>query len=461
MYIGREREIKELSEELSSSKKSAVLVYGKRRIGKSSLIAECSKKFDGIVINHLFSKTSYAGNLSLLSRSVMAALGLPLSTKFATIFDLFDFIKTQKSRILLVLDEYQYFKESGKPGEVDSYMQGVLDSIGDNMKLIFCGSYISIMKELLLEGNPLFGRFTKILRIEEFDYYDAARFYKDLTVRDKIRFYAVFGGSPYVLINLDFNKPLEENIKNLLISQDSLLRSYIENIMLREIQKNYDVRILEVIGNGKKRYNEILHFLDMNDSGLLDKQLKNLLSMETVEKLFPINKPNDKKKQFYEIKDNLLRFYFTFIFANEALISKFGNEMFFNNTISSALNTFISYRFEGIVNQYFKRLAHTGRLQDIIDFGSFWYDDAKNGRNGQFDCVLKEKNGYDFYEVKFHEKPMPRSECEAEEKQILSIAEMNCVKIGFVCSGGFDFDSQKYDLIAGKSLYDKRLIILE
>lgn len=455
MFVSREREISELKEGLSTFKKSAVLVYGKRRIGKSSLINEVISDFDGIIVNHLFVKSNYEGNLSLLTRSVLSALNLPVAMSFPTIFDLFDFIKTQNQRILLVFDEYQYFKESLKEGEVDSYMQLIIDSLPDNIKIIFCGSYISVMKELLEESNPLFGRFTKVMRIEEFDYFDAAKFYPNLPLREKIRFYAVFGGSPYVLTNLDYTKSLEENIMALLINQDSLLRSYIENIMLREIQKTYDVRILEVLGNGKKRYKEIQDFVLMKDSGLLDKQLKNLLSMETIAKVFPINRPGDKKKQFYEIRDNLMRFYFSFVFANEHLILKFGERAFFENYISKSLNTFISYRFEGIVNQYFKRLAHNGKLQGITDFGSFWYDDAKSGKNGQFDCVLKEDDGYDFYEAKFYENPMKLSECEAEENQIRTLTNLSCKKIGFVCSAGFDFTSEKYDLITAEKIYSQ------
>ena len=264
------------------------------------------------------------------------------------------------------------------------------------------------MKELLQEQNPLFGRFTAVMRIEEFDYFEASQFYPQLPVREKIRFYSVFGGSPYVLSNLDYNKTLEENISNLLIEQNSLLRTYIESIMLREIQKNYDVRILEIIGNGKKKYKEISNFLGTVDTGLLDKQLKNLLNMETLVKVFPINKASDKKKQFYEIKDNLLRFYFTYIFSKDTLIEK---------------------------------------------FCSYWYDDSKSGKNGQFDCVLKEQEGYDFYDVKFYEKPMPLNECEKKEKQIRSIIGLPCKNISFICSAGFSFEEGKYKLITAEDLY--------
>lgn len=452
MFLAREKELSELRTEFSSDTKSAVLIYGKRRIGKSTLIKEASKSFDGIVVNHLCIKSTFGGNLDLLTRSIMFSLDLP-ELKFATITDLFSFVNKQNKRILIIIDEYQYFKESLKEGEVDSYFQGIVDNLSNKVKIVFCGSYISIMKELLKESNPLFGRFTKILFLEELNYYDAALFYPKLPIRDKIRFYSVFGGSPYVLVNLDYKKTLEENIKNLLIEQNSLLRTHIENVMLAEIRKTYDIRILEIIGNGKKKYGEILNLLGMKDSGLLDKQLKALLNMETITKVFPINKPDDKKKQFYEINDNLMRFYFSYIFGNDSIIYKFGADSYFTSRINNSLNTYVSYRFEGITNQYFIRLARNGLLENVEDFGSFWYDDKKNSKNGQFDCVLKEKDGYDFYEVKFYEKPMSLSDCENEEKQIREICDIYCKKIGFICSSGFNFKDSRYNLITGNEIY--------
>ncbi len=87
-------------------------------------------------------------------------------------------------------------------------MQVVIDSLPANMKVVICGSYISSMKGLLRGDNPLFGRFSLILHVEEFDYLDASLFSPDLDVREKIRFYSVFGGSPYVTLQSRlFKKP--------------------------------------------------------------------------------------------------------------------------------------------------------------------------------------------------------------------------------------------------------------
>ena len=122
--------------------------------------------------------------------------------------------------------------------------------------------------------------------------------------------------------------------------------------------------------------------------------------------------------------------------------------------MAGSMSTFISYRFEKIALQYLVRLAHSGKLDGVQDFGTFWYDDKKNHRNGQFDCVLKYPEGYDFYEVKFFDSPMTRKECEEEEKQVRSIVDMVCRRIGFICSSGFDFSDERYDLIEGKNLYE-------
>ena len=322
MFIGREKELRQLNAELSTWKrKTAVLVYGKRRVGKSTLLSEAAKSFEGVVINHMCVTSTFEGNMELIYRSVSEGLGLP-NIRFGSLFEMMDYMKTLDKKILLIIDEYPYLKQTKKKNEVDSYMQAVIDRLPENVKLVLCGSYITVMKELLEEGNPLFGRFSLIQHIRDFDYLDAAKFYPEFSVRDKVAFYAVFGGSPYVLENLDTGLTLRENIERLLLPETGLVRSHIENVMLKEIQKTFDARILEILGNGKKRYSEVRDKIANSETGLLDKQLKILLDMETIQKTEPINRRNDKKKQFYEIVDNLMRFYFTFIFGKAGTIAR-------------------------------------------------------------------------------------------------------------------------------------------
>ena len=455
MFIGREKELKALAAELSTwKKKTAVLIYGKRRVGKSTLINEAAKAFAGVVVNHLCVTSTFEGNLELIYKSVSASLSLP-NIHFDSLFAMMDYLRNFDRKILLIIDEYPYLKQTKKKNEVDSYMQAVIDRLPENVKLILCGSYITIMKELLAEDNPLFGRFTLIQHIHDFDYYDAAQFYPDLPVREKIAFYGVFGGCPYVLENLETDKSVKDNIIRLLLPETAIIRSHIENVMLKEIQKSFDVRILGSLGNGKKKYTEIREQLGSSETGLLDKQLKILLDMETIQKTEPINRRNDRKKQFYAITDNLMRVYFSFIFGMAGIITRIGEEQYYARHIEATLDQFISRRFEGIVLQYFHRMAVLGKYPDIEDFGSYWYDDPVNKTNGEFDCVIRRTGDrFDFYECKYFDRAMTLKECEQEKEQIGQIQGIEVTGIGFVCAGGFDFENKTpFILVDGEALY--------
>lgn len=456
MFIGRTDEFCKLKKQLESDKKSAILVYGKRRIGKSRLISEVVQSFDGIAIEHTCAKTTYLGNLQLLSRSICDVMELP-PIEFSELIDVFDFLGKQgkDKRIVIVLDEYQYLKQSCEKGKIDSLMQIIIDKLPSNINVILCGSYVTIMKELLEEDNPLFGRFTETIHLQAFDYYDASLFWPDATEKEKIERYAVFGGSPFTLETYDEGMSFGDNIKKYLLTETGILRSYIENVILKEIQKAYDIRIFEIIGNGKKKYSEIVTSLGEADNGLLDKQLKYLISMESIKKVFPINKPNDKKKQFYEICDNLVRFYFTYIFGRGSLINKLGIDQFYELYVESTIDEFISRRFEDVSAQYFMRKVRSGKLKGVFDIGSYWYDNPENRSNGEFDVVLKREKGYDIFECKYYKNPMSMKECDLEAKQIGEIKGLSCNKIGFVCLSGFECDSKVYSLHTGKDLFEK------
>ncbi len=86
MFVGRQRELSALRAELSNWKKrTAILIYGKRRVGKSTLIKEAAKSFDGVVINHLCVSSTFEGNLELIYESVADALSLS-DIKFNSLF---------------------------------------------------------------------------------------------------------------------------------------------------------------------------------------------------------------------------------------------------------------------------------------------------------------------------------------------------------------------------------------
>ncbi len=395
----------------------------------------------------------YSTNLDLFTSMLSGKLSLQLGT-YKSFIELFSLLKLANRPMVLVIDEYQYLKQTKKKNEVDSDFKQVIDSLPDNIKLILTGSYVSIMKELLLEENPLFGRFQLILNLGELDYLESKEFYPSATASQAICINAVFGGSPYMHSAYDPKQSLEDNIKQLLINTTGLGRTYIEFILFKEVGKAGILNdVLRLLGNGKKRYSQIESGLNMKSSGLLAYYLDLLQDMNLVECIVPINSKSDKKKRFYAISDNLVRFYYAYIHSHKSTIQNIGVDLFYESYIKPSLDTFVSYRFEAMVRSYLKRVLSTKTDTNVLDIGTYWYDDAVNHRNSEFDCVVKFSNHYTVYEVKFYTSPMSADEIEEEAIKIRSIKGLSPVSIGFVCSSGFEARPEGYEFLTAEDIY--------
>ncbi|MBO7638805.1 MAG: AAA family ATPase [Treponema sp.] len=443
MFTGRDKELKELKAQFESSEKTFVCLYGKKGQGKTSLLSEALKSFEGIVINHQCAKTSYEGNVFLLNASISQALKLEKPLQEKSLEEIFNYLKSQDKKIILIINEYRLLRNTKREREIDLMIHCFVEEMPANIKVVLCESYIPEAESLMEEQNPLSEDFSMTQGVKEFNYLEASAFYSRYNVRDKIQFYSVFGGSPYVLSKLDYWKSLEDNVIRLLLDRNGELRLYLEQIVLADIQKYFDVRILQILAEGKKRYKEILDTLEIEDSGLLDKQLKILLGMDVIVKAAPINKTDDRKKQFYDIKDNLLRFYFLYVFGKEALIYSMGEKKYFRQNILPQIEAICSSGFKGIEGEYF-----FGKT-----FGSFWYDSITSKESRQIECVMETENGHELYVVNNRKKPMTLIECQTAETQIRDFLPNSFSKINFVCSAGFAFESEVYTLISGKEIY--------
>ena len=118
------------------------------------------------------------------------------------------------------------------------------------------------------------------------------------------------------------------------------------------------------------------------------------------------------------------------------------------------MDTFVSYRFEGIAREYFSRLARKGKLPGIMDIGVFNYDNPSTRKNGEFDVALKFEDGYEIYEVKFLKDRMEKSLMEEEIEKIKAIPSFKARNIGFISSSGFACKLNNVILINGKDIYD-------
>ena len=433
MFIGREKELALLQEDYIGK---AIMVYGKRRVGKTTLIRKALESCQYLKVYFECLKGTMQDNINGFVQELVRAKVLPVPLSFSTLQDVFTYLNALPQKIVVVIDEYPYLKSMTDSAAVDSIFQSIIDNRLSNIELILSGSHIGIMKDTLQEKNALYGRFAVTIKLNELSYLDAAKFYPDKTPYDKVGHYAVFGGSPFVNQALNPEATLRENIIN-------------------TVSINAE-RIFSVIGNGKKRYTEIEDKLDARKTGNLAKQIKPLLDLEILSRNNPINRLNDNKKSAFEINDNLLRFYFTFVYKNSSALQVLGAKAFYDEYISPVLTDFISRRFEGICRDYFSLQVRSGKLKGVRNIGSYYYDDPVNRTNGEFDVALEFADGYEIFEAKYYAQPMTLDEIHHEAQQVEAIKELKVKKLGFIAINGFNEQEKPFTYLDGNDIFGAR-----
>ncbi len=442
MFVGREKELKIIDTFLSNNH-GALLVYGLRRVGKTTLIEKAVEDSKRPNINFVCLKADETTNVSLFVDLLKTQIGF-VDAKFDSFYSVFTELDKKYPGYVVVIDEYslmkQYYFQSKKRGygelaeELDSEFQKIVDGCTKNINLIMSGSSIHIMKQLTEHKSPLYGRFMFEIPLTQFNYLDARKMLPNLNDKDLISFYSVFGGSPFVLERVNDKKSLKDNICELILDEMGQLRSHLKNNVINELENDSDLHdILDVIKNGSKKYNEIEAKAHITTSGLLDKRLNKLIELDVIEAKYPIGKEGDRKKKYYQIKDNLLKFYYAYVFRQDNLIKLLTPSRYYDLYIEPSINQFISRRFENIVRDYFTVAISKGMYEDIIDIGSYFTS------NAEFDCVLKKiNNKYSVFEVKYFEKPLSIAKQKEEMEQVKAIQGLEVGEIGFVCSSGFE-----------------------
>lgn len=451
MFIGREKELALLQQDYIGK---AVMVYGKRRVGKTTLIQKALKVSRYRTVYFECLKGTMQDNISGFVQELVRAKILPVPLNFGTLQDVFAYLNALPEKIIVVIDEYPYLKAMNDSATVDSIFQNIIDNRLVNIELILSGSHIGMMKDTLQEKNALYGRFAVTIKLNELNYLEAAKFYPDKTPYDKAAHYAVFGGSPFVNQALNPAATIRENIINTILNPMSAVYLYASQLLLSDYSVKINAeRIFSVIGNGKKRYTEIEDKLEVKKTGNLSKQIKSLIDLEIIARNSPINKIGDNKKSTFEINDNLLRFYFTFIYKNASALQVLGAEAFYDEYIAPALTDFISRRFEGICRDYFSLQVRSGKMKGVRNIGSYYYDDPIHRKNGEFDVALEFADGYEIYEAKYYAQPMTLDEINREVQQVEEIKELTVKQIGFIAINGFAEREEPYLYLDGNDIF--------
>lgn len=453
MFVGREQELALLQQEHIGK---TLMVYGKKRVGKTTLILKALEQCPYQTVYFECLKGTMQDNIDGLVQELVRVKVLPVPLAFSSLQDVFAYLNTMTQKMVVVVDEYTHLYAMNDSGVVDSVFQSIIDNRLSNIELILSGSHIGMMKDLLQEKNPLYGRFAASIKLEELNYLDAAKFYPDKSAYDKVAHYAVFGGSPFINQALNPVATLRENIIDTVLNPMSSVHLYASQLVFADNALNVNAeRIFFALGNDRKRYTEIEDALGVKKTGNLAKQIKTLTDHEILSRSIPINKPNDNKKATYELNDNLLRFYYAFVYKNSSALQVLGAEAFYDEFIAPVLTDFITLRFGGICRDYFSLQVRSGRMNGVRNIGSYYLDTAVRCENKEFPIAVELADGYAVYLAKCSTQPMTLDEIHSEAQRMEGVNDPGIKQLGFISINGFVEQEKPYiylddnDIFAG------------
>ena len=294
MFIGREDELKFLQEKYDEEKGQLIVLYGRRRVGKTETLKEFCKGKPHV----FYSCTQCTDKVQLskfsahiLKENIPASKYVSEFKDWEQAFSSISELSFGEKKKLIVIDEFPYMCRNNI--EIPSVLQNLWDSyLKDmNVMIILCGSSMSfIEKELLAEKNPLYGRATGIYKMTEMGFYDAVEFFPEYSEKEKILAYSILGGIPHYLCQFNPKLSVEANIKRNILTKGCVLYSEVEFLLHQELRETpiYN-SIIEAVALGNTKLNDISQKSLVEDTSKTSVYLKNLMELGIVEREFSID----------------------------------------------------------------------------------------------------------------------------------------------------------------------------
>jgi AAA+ ATPase superfamily predicted ATPase len=363
MFIDRKEELDKLLEIAKSKKAELVLVYGRRRVGKSRLLVEFAKKTDALYLLADISENI----LDILARQVNKEF-----VKFSTWEDFFEFIYKSKYKIIII-DEFQYLYLVNKawPSMLQRWWEKIKET---EKKIILCGSIISTVYKISMGyGAALYGRKTFEMQITPLKFKFLKDFFPNYTLEQLVQAYAILGGVPRYLEEFDPKAGIEENVKNKILNKTSFLYNEPLNLLFEEFRSPAPyVSIFLAITQGYTKFSEIAEVSKIQ-THKLPKYLLILERVGLIEKEIPITEKKIKAKTTrYKIKDNFYKFWFNFVFKNKSLIEQ-GLEKEVFDSIEKEFNAYVGKAFEDVCREF----IIDSKIFRLTKIGRWWHKDKE------------------------------------------------------------------------------------
>lgn len=394
-FVNRVSELDALERRYITENAEFMVIYGKRRVGKTELI----KKFfeNKPHIYFLADKRSENDQLKELAGKIGEFFKDPFISRngFSDWISVFEYLKAKlkekhkHKKLIFVIDEFPYLVHSNKA--ITSLFQKGWDEYLKEMNifLILCGSSISMMeKEILSYKSPLYGRRTGQMMIQPMKFAEMIHFFPEPDIEKAVMFYSILGGTPEYWKQFSDSMSVIENIKENVLKKDSFLYNEVEFILREELRepKNY-FSIIKAISFGKTKLNEIVMETEIKRD-IVSKYLKTLEDLKIIRREVPVTErhPLKSRKGIYVIDDNFFNFWFRFVYPNKGYIEEGRTEYVLNEKINPYLNTFVGFCFERICREILIDLSVQGKLPFKGGEIGRWWD-----KNEEIDIVVKNK----------------------------------------------------------------------
>lgn len=371
MFIGREAELQFLNDKYEENKGQLIVLYGRRRVGKTETLREFCKgkphifysctqttdrvqlaKFSKQLLKEDIPAKQYVTEFADWEKAFRAILDLPYGDK----------------KKLVIIDEFPYMCRGNK--SIPSILQNLWDAEfkNSNVMLILCGSAMSfIEKELLAEKNPLYGRATGIYKMKEMGFYDAIKFFPDYLPKDKVLTYSVLGGIPHYLNQWNPKLSVGENIKRNILTKGCILYSEVDFLLHQELRETpiYN-SIIEAVALGNTKLNDISQKSLVEDTSKTSVYLRNLIELGIVEREFSVDAGTKEQantnRGTYRLTDNFFRFWYAFGYTNFSQLEDGDVEGVYDYAVEPLLHEFASFSFEDVCKEFVREMQKKNEL---------------------------------------------------------------------------------------------------
>lgn len=408
-FIGRKTELAKLNSEYEHDC-AFVVVYGRRRVGKTTLIKEFIK--DKTAFYFLATEELESQSMKRLAGVIGRTTnnGLIQKASFADWLDLFQIIADYKpnEKKILVIDEFPYLVKMNPA--FPSILQNAWDEIlkDNNVMLILSGSLIGMMqKHALSYDSPLYGRRTSQMRLSPLPFSDVYKAF-DLSFDEAVKQYAVTGGVPKYMEFFQDKKELIDQLKEVVLSKSSFL--YEEPFFLLRSEALSGVNyfsIIKAIADGNHKLGKIASALSLDTSSITP-YLTTLIELGFIEKRTPITEKNPEKsrKGLYFISDNFIRFWFKYVYPYKGELELDNMQIVIEEINKDFTEKFVAFAYEDICKDIFAKLCKEEISFTSSRIGSYWLNDINN--DTEIDVMAIDTPDKKLFagECKYHIKPV-------------------------------------------------------